>query len=195
MNFKSLSIVNCQLSITLVVLCSGVLRAQPLPLDERGKVSFYEVVRADSMKAGVLYANAKTWLLAGNYVLVEADSAAGRLVASRALAVYDKGYVTKKLHGKVHYRLTLEVKEQKYRYQFTDFVFAYYKENRYYRMVPADKSKDLAETTAPGWQNLWQKHRMNAQLEVEEDIRQLKTAALVRPKAAGEPARKSEESW
>ncbi|MBC7922635.1 MAG: DUF4468 domain-containing protein [Ferruginibacter sp.] len=176
-------------------LALGALHAQPLPLDERGKVSFYEVVKADSMKAGVLYANAKGWLLGEGYAVVEADSAAGRLVASRALAAYDKGYVTKKLHGKVHYRLMLEAKDQKYRYQFTDFVFAYYKEDRYYRMVPAGKTKDLAETTASGWQKLWQKHRRNAQLAVEEDIRQLKTAALVRPRVVGELAHKSKETW
>lgn len=155
---------------------------QALPTDERGRVAFYEVVPADTLPAGLLYAHAKAWLHRRGYVLTTADSLAGRLVATNAFAVYDRGYVTKKLHGKIQYQLTVEVKKGRYRQQFTDFVFAYYHEDRTYRFVPTGKTKPLEEPTAPGWQKLWDNHRQATRQAVEDFATELKTAMLAVPK-------------
>ena len=180
----------------LLLIIPGLAHAQLLPLDEQGKVSFYEVVKADSLKADLLYSNAKNWLQSRGYTLAEMDSVGGRLVATNAFPVYDKGYVTKKMHGKVGYQLSIEVKEGKYRYQFTNFVFAYYKEDRTYRLVPTGKIKALEETTASGWQNLWENHRKNTLLTVENLIGEMKTMIPTQPKASVVIAKQSKkEDW
>ncbi len=180
----------------LLLVISSLAYAQPLPLDEQGKVSFYEVVKADSLKADLLYSNAKNWLQGRGYTLTETDSVGGRLVATNGFPVYDKGYVTKKMHGKVGYQLSIEVKEGKYRYQFTDFVFAYYKEDRTYRLAPTGKTKALEEATASGWQHLWENHRKNTLLTVENLIGQMKMAIRTQPKSSVMMAKQNKkEDW
>lgn len=163
-------------------LLAFAAHGQALPTDERGRVAFYAVVPADTLRAGLLYTHAKAWLHRRGYALATADSAAGRLVATNAFAVYDRGYVSKKLHGKVQYQLTVDVKDGRYRQQFTDFVFAYYHEDRNYRFVPTGKTKPLDEPAAPGWQKLWDDHRQGTRQAVEGFAAELKTAMLAVPK-------------
>lgn len=100
-------------------------------MDERGEATFYEVGTADSLRAGLLYVHAKRWLRQRGYVLAVADSAAGQLLAAPAFGLYDRGYVSRKLHGKVQYQLTVEVKDGRYRVQGRDFTFVYYREDRF----------------------------------------------------------------
>jgi hypothetical protein len=183
------------LALLCVLLAALPGRGQELPLDSQGKVSFYEVVRADSLRAGTLYAHAKHWLHRYGYTLSTADSAAGRLVATQALAMYDRGYLTKKLHGKVRYQLTLEVKDGRYRVQYDDFVFDYYHEDRAYRLVPTGKAKPLEESLAAGWQKLWQHHRHDTLVGITALQAELKTAMLTVPKPTALPSPTRSANW
>ena len=176
-------LLHCALALGAGLLAARPAAAQALPLDERGKVSFYNVVKADSLGAGTLYGHAKTWLRRRGYALATADSAAGRLVATHALSVYDRGYLTKKLHGKVRYQVLVEVKDGRYRLQFNDFVFAYCHEDRAYCLVPTGQTKPLEEPVASGWQKLWQSHRQDTLLGITGLTAELKTAMLTLPKA------------
>ena len=170
---------------------TSVAGAQALPLDEAGRVAFVEVVPADTLRAGLLYGHARAWLLRRGYDVAEADSAAGRLVARHAFGVYDHGYVTKRLHGKVRYRLVVEVKNGRYRAQFTDFSFAYYQDDRSARPQPTGKTKPLEDTTAPGWQKLWEAHRHDTLFTVNTLAGELKTAMLAVPKPLSLPVSRS----
>lgn len=168
--------VMCLLIPACWLLPAGGAWAQaPVP---PGAFAFEEVVRADSVGTGPLYARAKAWLLRRGYKLAVADSAGGRLLATNALAVYDHGYLTKRLHGKVSYQLTLEVRAGRYRQQFADFSFAYYHQDRTYQWVPTGKTKPLAEPTAPGWQKLWESHGLATRQAVASLAAELKTAML-----------------
>lgn len=171
----------CCLGAGAALLAARPVRAQALPLDEQGRVSFYHVVKADSLPAGTLYGHAKGWLRRRGYALATADSVAGRLVATSALPVYDRGYLSKKLHGKVRYQLTVEVKNGRYRLQVSDFVFDYYHEDRAYRWVPTGKTKPLEDPQAAGWQQLWQTHRQDTLLGITGLAAELKTAMLAVP--------------
>ena len=142
---------------------------------------------ADSVPAGLLYGHARAWLRQHGYTLAEADSAAGRLVAAHAFGVYDRGYVTRHLHGQVRYRLTVEVKQGRYRAQFTDFRFAYYQDDRSAHPQPTGKTKPLEDATAPGWQKLWESHRRDTALAVGALAAELKTAMLARPPTTTAP--------
>ena len=174
-----------------LLLAAPAAGAQALPLDEAGRVAFAEVVRTDSLRAGLLYSHARAWLRRRGYDVAEADSAAGRLVASHAFGLYDRGYVTKRLHGKVRYRLVVEVKEGRYRAQFTDFSFAYYQDDRSARPLPTGKTKPLEDATAPGWQKLWEAHRHDTLLTVTSLAGELKTAMLAMPRAPSSPVSRS----
>lgn len=171
---------------TLIFYClffaSLFARAQAvLPVDEQGKVSFNEVVLSTMPKEALL-ADAKSWLIDQGLKIQKEDTATGTVTAFNEVAVYDKGYITKKIHGKVKYQITIDVKDNKYRYTFTDFSFIYYKENRNYRMVPSGKTKPMEEVKAEGWQNLWDNHKKTTKALVETSIAQLKTAMLMLPK-------------
>lgn len=180
-SFAALCLLAC------LLLAAPGAGAQTLPLDEAGRVGLTEVVRADSLPAGVLYGHARAWLRRRGYEVTEADSAAGRLVASHAFGVYDHGYVTKHLHGKVRYRLVVEVKNGRYRTQFTDFTFAYYQDDRSAHPQPTGKTKPLEDATAPGWQKLWEAHRRDAATTVATLAGELKTAMLAVPKPPSPP--------
>ncbi|TPG65787.1 DUF4468 domain-containing protein [Hymenobacter nivis] len=178
-----------------LLLASRPAGAQALPLDAQGKVSFYYVVAADSLAAGALYGHAKGWLRQRGYALTTADSAAGRLVATNALAVYDRGYLSKKLHGKVRYQLAVDVKEGRYRLQFSGFVFEYYQEDHAYHFVPTGKTKPLEDTQAPGWQKLWQSHRQDALLGINGLVAELKAAMRAAPAPPPAPPAARAADW
>ena len=169
-----------------LLLVAPAAGAQALPVDE-GRVRFAAVVRTDSLPAGLLYHHARAWLRQRGYQVAEADSAAGRLVAAHAFGVYDRGYVTRRLHGQVRYRLTVEVKDGRYRAQFADFLFAYYQDDRNARPQPTGKTKPLEDAAAPGWQKLWEAHRHDTQLTVDALAAELKTAMLARPPTTPAP--------
>jgi hypothetical protein len=171
------------LAFLCLLVAAPLAHGQALPLDGQHKVSFYEVVQADSLRASTLYTHAKRWLTHHGYHMSTADSGAGRLVATQALAMYDRGYLTKKLHGKVRYQLILEVKNGRYRLQFNNFVFDYYQEDHAYRLVPTGKTKPLEDSLAAGWQKLWQSHQHDTLLGITSLQAELKTAMLAVPKA------------
>jgi hypothetical protein len=168
-----------------LIFCSVFAYSQSvLPTDEKGKVAFIEVVKTDSLGKELLYENAGKWLQANNFQLqVSAeDSIAGKWVAWQSFPVYARGYISKKIHGKINYTLTVAVKENRYRYEFSNFTFDYYKENRNYEMVPTGKHKALEEPQASGWQSLWEQHKKTTLNTVNTLVGSLKTAIIEIPK-------------
>jgi hypothetical protein len=161
--------------------------------------SFSEVIIEDSLNAAALYSFLHHWLDAHKYSIVPqgTDSLAGRLQAHHGFPVYARGYLTKRIHGKITYTTTLEVKDGKYCYTFSDFVFAYYKEDRTHKMIPSGKTKALREMQAPGWQALWEEHKQTAAAVAQQTIADLKkyvdTAIEARKAVATtNPARKAD---
>jgi hypothetical protein len=169
------------LAMLFFLFASGVF-AQELPLNEAGKVCFESIVKVDSVKTEALLANAENWLAENRYQTVAIDKTAGKLMAEQSFMVYDKGYISKKVHGKISYNLIIEVKEGKYRYFFKDFVFSYYKEDRTFKVVPTGKKKNLEERNAQGWQHLWENHKKNTAGFILQQMESLKTAMVFMPK-------------
>jgi hypothetical protein len=175
-----------KLSFTfLLIFCGFFTYSQGLlPTDENGKVAFIEVVKTDSLGKDVLYENARKWLQDNNFQFQFSpeDSLAGKCVAKQSFTVYARGYISKKIHGKITYTLTVAVKDNRYRYEFSNFNFDYYKESRNYEMVPTGKHKALEEPNASGWQSLWEQHKKTTQSTVNNTIRSLKAAMIEVPK-------------
>jgi hypothetical protein len=170
-----------------------------LPLDEHGKVVFYEVVTRESTPKEALYAAALGWL--GTHAPEyreerEADGTAYRFTATGGFPVYAKGYVSKQLHGTISYRLTLELKDGRYRYYCNDFVFHYHKMDRNYKVVPTGQTKPLEDPKAAGWQHTWKSHREATVQAMDALAADLKNA--LQPKASEAKIAKSTtitEKW
>ena len=179
--------------------CFCVCAQTLLPLNEEGKVYFSEVVNAESLKKDFLFLNASTWLDKKQFKEKIVDSASNKLIASQEFLVYDKGYLFKRIHGKITFSATIEVKDNKYKYTFTDFVYHYYKEDRYHKMVPARQTKALEDKKAPGWQALWQEHKATTLHSITNYVNDMKASIVMLPETKKEPTvavqKKITENW
>ena len=189
------------LSITVLTSISTVSTAQVLQMDTLGKVTYYEIVEAPAMRKEALYDNAFSWVQAlkglENKVAIEtSDVLAGKIVATNEFPLFSQTGVLKKLSGKITYNMTIEVKDNLYRYKFTDFVFHYYKQDRTYKIVATGKTKKLEDPKASGWQKLWNKHRAQTAAKMQTDLTTLKIQMVAVPVSpAKETEKKKEVKW
>lgn len=185
-------------SITLLTFIASVSIAQVLPIDTTGKVTYYEIVEAPALKKELLYENALTWVEAlkgieDKVVIETTDVLAGKIVAKNEFPLFSQTGVLKKLSGKVTYQMTIEMKDNLYRYKFTDFVFHYYKQDRTYKIVATGKTKKLEDPKASGWQKLWNKHRAQTAAKIQTDLTELKIQMVTVPVSPTKEAEKKKE--
>ena len=162
--------------------------AQPSALEsEIQKVVFADVVVADSLSRELLFQNALKYVAFlkqadEKFELKLKDSVDGKLYGQSTYFVYAQSGILKKISGTITYQLAIEVKDKKYRYQFNDYVFHYYKQDRYYNMVATGKTKSLEELNASGWQKLWSTHRSYTVEKMQGNIKQLELKMAEDPK-------------
>ena len=176
----------CVFVVFLLAVFDG--RAQSLPLNGSGKCEMSEVVSTEGFSRLQLYSNEVQWFkgLPRSDVKLTAllkDSLEGRVSASVELLVYSQSGILRKLAGAITYRISVETKEGKYRYSFTDFVYHYYAQNRNYQIVKTGKTKPLEETHAKGWQKLWTQHRKTVFTLVNHQLNELKAKIVEPPKS------------
>jgi hypothetical protein len=151
------------------------LKAQvSLPLNSYGKAEAADIAVVDSTRKSELFERAIDTLpaLAGfvdKMVITEKDSAAGRIVCDLKYIVYTQQIgILKKKAGEVTYKLTIEVKNSKYRYSISNFLFHYFKQDRNYKLVETGQTKGLEERKAAGWQKTWDACRDAAASKVNQ---------------------------
>jgi hypothetical protein len=186
-------------SVLLIITLQAVT-AQIFPANENGKINFYEVSEVDSLTKSVLYRNATRWItslktLDNTIEWITKDSTNGKLSIKSIFSVYTGSGILKKLSGKFYYNINVEVKNNRYRYSFSDFIYHEYKSDRYHNILPTGNTKNLEETKALGWQKLWDKHRKTLDEKINSDIRNLKTYIIVRPKKPEISPVKKEVKW
>ena len=172
--------------------------SQNFPLDPSGEILFQEVVQVDSLKKMDAYWKGVKWLNSLNdeqITLTKQDSLEGKLNANSFFFVYDQAGVFKKLSGKISYSISIDVKDDKYRYSFTDFLFHYYKQDRNYNMVGTGKTKNLKDTEAKGWQKLWTRHRISTNAQLKRNIELLKTTMKESPVIKNKKAQVKKVEW
>ncbi len=118
------------------ILLINTARAQKdvLQFDEDNKYVYYQVVDKKGMSADTLYNRALVFIKTQGFK-ADGKAAAGTIAAKHKLVVYGNSLVSKKEAGEVAYTLTIDTKDQKYRYKFAGFVFRPYKINRYGSMA------------------------------------------------------------
>ncbi len=172
--------------------------AQVFPVGENGKVTFYEVLPADSLSKVALYHNAINWFKksAHQVKLTREDSVNGKLMGHNEFLLYSaQPGVLKKLTGKFTYETVIEVRDNRYRYTFTDFIYHEFKPDRYHNIAATGKTKNLEELKATGWQKLWDKHRQLLFTKIQQDIDRLKTQIIHVPTATPASTKKNELKW
>lgn len=180
----------CVVLILLTIIVQ-IGNCQPSPLEVGAKrLEFSDVVVADSLSKQLLFQNAETYvqLLKSNDEIFELklkDSIDGKLFWQSKFLVYSQTGILRKMSGVITYLLSIEVKENKYRYRFSDFIFHYYKQDRYFKMIDTGKTKNLEDSQAPGWQKLWIQHKSLVLLKTQNQIKNLKMVMMEKQKRVG----------
>jgi hypothetical protein len=187
----------------LLLNCSNA-KSQGLPFNAAGKIEMGEIIQLDSINnKTILYHNAIQWTEGfpsdeTKITSIKNDVLAGKISCSFQFPVYTQASVgvLKKINGTITYDCVIEVKDYKYRYSFTNFIYHYYKQDRTYKYVDAGKTKKLEDFKASGWQKLWNKHRMTTATKIEKDINSLKeTMQTITPAPVKEEPKKKEVKW
>lgn len=150
--------------------------------DENGKIVFYGIISGDTVPArDTLWALGQTWIKSmlnekGDKITFE-ELLSGTIEAQVSYMAYVESIISKIPHGKISYKVGIDIKNKKYRYVFTDFEFTEYKQNRqdfkYYpingKPTPMEKEKMF------GFQGAWDSHRFFLKKKIQLQIENLKT--------------------
>lgn len=171
---------------------------EELPLDDRGKYIYYEVVSQKGKTVEELIQAAKAYFK-NKINLSEKDSlytGKGKLIINKT------AFVLTRPSGEVRYQLYLDFKEGKYRFWLTDFSFIPYQRDRYGNFVPAT-SIGLPLEQKPGKLNAaeWASYRKATAKEAQEFAAHLKQSmladtAIIQPAAKAIPVQSTKnQKW
>jgi hypothetical protein len=148
--------------------------------DQDGKIIFYEVVTVDSVPRDTLWKNARVWIRSilndKSDKVTDEQYLYGTLDAKTSFMVYTSSIISKTPHGRIFYDVNLEVRDKKYRYTFSNFIFQPYKQDRKdLKYYPIPKNfKPLEDERYGGYQQAWDEHRYEVKRRVESQIAYLK---------------------
>jgi hypothetical protein len=130
--------------ILLAVVCivfkvtSASAQSDSLVIDENNKYIYYQVVEQPASSADSLQARAivfaKKAFTTSKLKFKESDK--GTIRATGGVLVSKKSSVAMHEDARIDYTMVIEVKDNKYRYWFTDFVIVPYARDRYANFVP-----------------------------------------------------------
>nr|WP_294794483.1 DUF4468 domain-containing protein [uncultured Mucilaginibacter sp.] len=137
--------------IVLAIICivfkvaTASAQADSLVIDENNKYIYYQVVAqpassADSLQARAMRFAKKAFATAK---LKFKDADKGTIHATGGVLVAKKSSVAMHEDARIDYTMTIEVKDNRYRYWFTDFVIVPYQRDRFANFVP-ESGKDVA---------------------------------------------------
>ncbi|MBS1681857.1 MAG: DUF4468 domain-containing protein [Bacteroidetes bacterium] len=178
------------ISVAITLVSEGIIRAQSiLSSDETETMEFENIVAVDSLSKYQLFKNAMSWI-AGlrqndeKFELKLKDSIDGKVYGLCSFFVYAQAGILKKISGAISYNLSIEVKDNKYRYHFNNFLFHYYRQDRYYNMIESGKTKPATELNATGWQKLWTQHQATIVQKMKNNCKLLHAKMKESPKSS-----------
>jgi hypothetical protein len=176
-------------------------QAQLFPIDSVSqKITYTDIVVLDSsFTASILYKNAEIFFQenfpkSANYN-TQFDLKEGFISCQNAYLVYTKGGISKEIHGKITYDVKVEIKNNKYRYTFTNYIFEYYAINREFKYMPTGRLKPLETKKYHGWQPAWNKHKRMTHEKMITLIQKLKTQMSTLPASNITPTRTKKAEW
>lgn len=132
-----------KLLLLILCVCLGkiaIAQKDSLAFDDRGKYIYYKVVNVANNNADALFGKALVFFKSAfdknTLKLTSQDGKAASLTGEGYFLVSKKLSMAKHDDGKITCKVTIEIKDSKYRYWLTDFVFTPYQRDRYNNMVP-----------------------------------------------------------
>jgi len=127
-------------------------QADSLVVDENNKFVYYQVVdqpasSTDSLQTRAIHFAKKAFAASK---LKFKDSDKGTIRATGGVLVAKKSSVAMHEDARIDYTMTIEVKDNKYRYWFTDFVIVPYARDRYANFVPVSGKNVALENGMSG---------------------------------------------
>ncbi len=178
------------------------LQQLPFPVDERGKYTFQEVIELHGLDKNALFENGRAFLeklrvMNSKKKHLTIDDENLTLNTKASFFVYQYGSVNKAIDGAVEYDVTLEIKDGRYRYTITNFIFNEYKRNRYGKFEPVNGKytpleMEVSNLNKKGWEN----HRQVVYDKSQELIQNLHNNMIYREEKAPKAKKiKNQEDW
>jgi len=121
--------------LLLSVYAEITVAQKELSFDEHNKYIYYQVVGMPGFAKDTLLSKGLSFIKA-DYPKTKVTATANQITDRGKFLVYGGASVLKHEDGEITYLLTIECKDQKYRYWITDFVFTPYQRDRYGNFVP-----------------------------------------------------------
>lgn len=194
------------LCIAGLLFSSGVFaQKDSLAFDENNKYIYYKTVDQPGFIADTLY-NRGLYFVTKAYPakvlkLAKADKDANALTGAGVFMVNKKNLLGSSEGGELAYTLKVEVKDGKYRYWLTDFVYQPYQRNRYGNVEPIaggdialEKASD--KLSKPDFNAYLNQLVVNSK-QVGDNLKayMLKTSSLVKKPEVKKPNRISTKEW
>ena len=164
----------------LLPWCTCMGQATSFQLDERGLITYSEVVNVEGLNADQLVENVLDFFENNHqnrkrgkmrYRKIETPEAG--LTYAGSFILYKKS-LGKVPEGKVSYHITFEAKDSRYRYIIRQFHFIPYKRNRYGRFVPVRGQPLPLESYLPQQENTWSRNFTFIDSRIEHITQKLK---------------------
>lgn len=180
--------------MVLFSLAAISIFAQPqLPFDENKKVTYQDIIKTDSSITVIqLLNNAEKWV-EKNMDLMAIDADKKTITGTNEFWTYSHKGVLQRTTGKITHDVSIEIKEGKYRYTFTNFVYHYYITDRYNKFGPTGQKRPLESVKAPGWTKLWNKHKYAMDNNMNAYIEDLKKSMIIVPKSVEEVKKEEDQ--
>ncbi len=163
---------------------SAAVAQVTLPIDSStNKVTYYEVVKVDTaLKKDVLFMNAEKWT-ENKLQVQELKADSHKIVCTGEMLMTESKGLLEKNSGRFTYDFIIEIKDGRYRYMFTNFVYLKFTTDKNGKKQYEHRKK-IEEPKAAGWNRLWNKHKATLDLRIKAMITDLKENMAVNPKLA-----------
>lgn len=171
------------------------------PVDEYGKYTFYEVVEIPGMKQDDLYKNGESFLkkvkvLKSKKKYLNVNKENYTITNKGSFYVYQYGSINKAIAGAVEYDISLEVKDGKYRYTITNFIFNEFQRNRYGKYEPLKgRNTPLEMEVSDINKKGWEKHRQVVYDKSQALIQNLQSEMIYTEESKKTKKVKKDENW
>lgn len=177
-------------------------KEQVLPLDNRGKYIYYEVVAQKDKTAAALKERAKAYFKNPTGPKVKLSAKDSLWTGKGKLIINKTAFVLTRPSGEVRYQLFLDFKDGKYRFWLTDFSFIPYQRDRYGNFVPATQlgtplEQNPGKLNAAEWESYLRATAKEAQLFADKFKRAMMAdTAIIIPTAKAVPVQTTkDQKW
>lgn len=147
---------------------------------ETDLLEFYAIIDVDSLDKKELFRNASEFLEDKENCKFEPDSVQLSIQAQCGFWVY-KNKFFKSIDGNINYQLSIDVKDHKYRYKISDFIYYQYARDRYGKYELVKNSAIPLNKNQKNAKGAYDKHKDSIDERIEGLLKELKNEMKEKP--------------